>query len=260
MMKIKGLSFLSIAAIFLTQLFFATVALAADAPPTLTLLAAASTQDAVKEIGAQFTKETGIPVKISAAGSNTLATQILNGAPADVFLSADQLWADTLREKGLVTTMRPLLGNDLVLIVPKDNPAGVASPKDLLNAKVEHVAMAGEKVPCGIYGKEALTALDVYDPLEKAGKIVRGQNVRGTLTYVERGEADAGVVYSTDAAIAKNVTTVFTFDPKTYDKVVYPLALLKGSPHPEAAKKLYDFLGGDEAHAIFEKYKFRFVQ
>jgi molybdate transport system substrate-binding protein len=265
-MRFKPAVLLAIAVILLTRL-----GLSADAPPpppppppapagqSVTLLVAASTQNAVKEIAAKFTKETGIDVKVSAAGSNTLATQIINGAPADVYLSADQLWADTLQKKGLVATMRPLLSNDLVLIVPNGNPAGVNTPKDLLDAKVTHVAIAGEKVPCGIYAKQALSALDVYDALEKADKIARGADVRGTLTYVERGEADAGIVYSTDAAISKDVTTVYTFDPKTYDKVVYPLVLLKNAPNAAGAKQLYDYLGGDEAHAIFEKYKFRFA-
>jgi molybdate transport system substrate-binding protein len=255
MKRIPAVMF-AIGAILFTRLVFA-----ADAPPqSVTLLAAASTQNAVKEIAAKFTKETGIDVKISAAGSNTLATQIINGAPADLFLSADQLWADTLEKKGLVAAMRPLLSNNLVLIVPKGNPAAVTSPSDLLGPKVTHVAIAGEKVPCGIYAKQALSALSDYDPLDKAGKIARGQDVRGTLAYVERGEADAGIVYSTDAAISKDVIAVYTFDPKTFDKVVYPLVLLKNAPTPAAAKQLYDYLGGDEAHAIFDKYKFRFVQ
>jgi molybdate transport system substrate-binding protein len=233
---------------------------AAPAPPTtLMLLAAASTQNAVNDIAAQFTRETGIVVKISAAGSNTLATQIINGAPADLFLSADQKWADALKEKDLISAMRPLLSNDLVLIVPKGDLAGVHSPRDLLSDKMAHVAIAGEKVPCGIYGQQALTALGIYAPLEKSGKFVRGEDVRGTLNYVERGEADAGIVYSTDALIGKNITTVYTFDPKTYEKVVYPLVLLKSS-NPAAAKQLYDYLAGDEAHAIFEKYGFRFVK
>ena len=231
----------------------------APAKPTLLLLVAASTQDAIHDIAAQFTKETDIDVKISAAGSNTLATQIINGAPADVFLSADTKWADALKNKGLTADLRPLLSNDLVLIVPQGNPADVHQPKDLLDDKVSHVAIAGEKVPCGIYAQQALTTLDIYATLDKRGKIVRGEDVRGTLNYVDRGEADAGIVYSTDALIGKNITTVYTFDPKTFDKVVYPLVLLK-SANPAAAKQLYDFLAGDAANAIFVKYGFRFVR
>jgi molybdate transport system substrate-binding protein len=156
--------------------------------------------------------------------------------------------------------MRPLLTNDLVLVVPKNNPAGIAGPNDLLSSKLTHLALAGEKVPCGIYGKEALVALKLYDPLSQAGKIARGEDVRGTLSYVERGEAEAGIVYSTDALAAPSVTTVYTFDPKTYDKIVYPVVLLKSAPDAAAAKQFYDYLAGEEARAIFAKYQFHFIQ
>ena len=128
-------------------------------PNSVTAFVAASTQDAIKDVAAKFTHDTGIAVKISPGGSNTLAQQILNGADADVFLSANEQWADAVKEKGFAAETRLLLTNGLVLIVPKENPAGIKKPEDLLGAKVEHVALAGENVPAGIYGKAGAQCL-----------------------------------------------------------------------------------------------------
>jgi len=131
----------------------------------VTAFVAASTQDAVKELVAKFTKDTGIAVKISAGASNTLANQVLNGANADLFLSASQDWADQLREKGLAVAAHPLLTNELVLVVPKGNPGRIKTPKDLLNENVKYLALAGEKVPAGVYAEQALTADGLYTKL-----------------------------------------------------------------------------------------------
>jgi molybdate transport system substrate-binding protein len=151
---------------------------------SITVYIAASTQDAVKAAADSFHKDTGIEVKLSAAGSNTLANQIVNGAPADLFLSADEEWADFVKDKGFAAQTRQLLGNRLVLAVPQKNPAGIKTPDDLLSAKVERVAIAGENVPAGIYAKQSLTALKLYDKLVQDKKIVRGKDVRATLNRV----------------------------------------------------------------------------
>jgi len=221
---------------------------------------AASTQDAIKDVAAKFTRDTGIAVKISPGGSNTLAQQILNGAEADVFLSANEQWADAVKEKGFVAETRPLLTNGLVLVAPKENPAGIKKPEDLLGAKVEHVALAGENVPAGIYGKQSLSSLHVYDDLVSNKKIVRGKDVRATLNLVELGEVAAGVVYATDAATSDRVVVVYTFDEKSHDPIRYPLVLLKHGEQNPAAKKWFDNLGSASAATIFEKYGFQLLK
>jgi molybdate transport system substrate-binding protein len=220
-------------------------------------LVAASTQDAVNEAAAGFTTETGIAVKLIPDDSSKLATQIINGAPADVFLSANEKWADYVKDKGFAQQVVPLLGNDLVLVVPRGNPARVSKPEDLTTAAVKRVAVAGPTVPAGIYAREVLRRLGLWDQLEKDKKIVTGENVRGTLTYVKRGEADAGVVYSTDARITAEVQTAYTFPAATHEPIVYPLVLLQAAEKKEAARKFYDYLQSPAAAEIFVKYGFR---
>ena len=140
--------------------------------------------------------------------------QISEGAPAQLFLSANEKWADFVKEKGLAQDTKVLLGNSLVIVVPQGNPAGVKQPKDLTNAQVKRIAVAGPTVPAGIYARQALKKLNIWDGLEENKKIISGENVRVTLTYVERGEAEAGIVYATDAhGSSKQVEVVYTFDP-----------------------------------------------
>jgi molybdate transport system substrate-binding protein len=231
---------------------------AADAAATSVVpivLVAASTKNAVEEAAAEFAKSGG-EVKISASASNALATQIVAGGEAHLFLSANQQWADVVEKAGKSSRSRKLLTNGLVLVVPAGNPAGVKSPADLTSEKVKKIALAGDKVPAGQYAQQALTAAKLYEGLVAANKIVRGHDVRSTLTYVERGEAEAGIVYSTDAMITKAVEVVHEFDPATYDKIVYPLVLLKAAEGNERAVKFYEFLGSEAAAGVFKKHGF----
>ncbi len=232
---------------------------ARSAEPTdskVLILVAASTKDAMTELAAAFEKDGGGKVVISAGPSNALANQIINGAPGDLFLSANQQWADKVKAEGLAAELQPLLTNGLVLIVPKDNPGKVTSQQDLRNAKVKHLALAGENVPAGIYAQQALKAAKVYDDLVDQKKIVRGQDVRATLNFVARGEAEAGIVYSTDAKISDQVAVVHTFDPQSYDKIVYPLLLTKRGKENPAAVKFQQFLLSDKATEVFAKHGF----
>jgi molybdate transport system substrate-binding protein len=217
------------------------------------VLVAASTRNAVEEAAAEFAKTDG-EVKISAGPSNALANQIIESGEAHVYLSANQQWADAVESAGLAVKSRSLLTNGLVIVVPKGNPADVKSPADLASEKVKKLALAEEKVPAGQYGQQALTAAMLYESL--LPKIVRGHDVRSTLTYVERGEAEAGIVYSTDAMISKDVEVAFEFDPKSHDKIVYPLLLLKPAEENARARAFYDFLASEKAAAIFKKYGF----
>jgi molybdate transport system substrate-binding protein len=218
------------------------------------ILAAASTRDALQEAARQFTRDTAVEVKISGDDSSKLAQQIVNGAPADLFLSANEKWADFVKDKGHAQASKKLLGNALVIVTPKGNPAGVTQPDDLRKPAVKKIAVAGPTVPAGLYARQALKHHRLWEALDSAGKIVSGENVRVTLSYVERGECEAGVVYSTDARITDQAASVHTFDPASHDPIVYPLLLLR-TDNP-AAGKLYDYLQSPPAQAVFRKHGF----
>lgn len=225
----------------------------------LTVLAAASTVGALEEIAEIFQREHGANVQLSSGPSNALASQILAGAPADVYLSANVRWADAVQEQGLAEKTRPLLSNKLVLIVPEGNPAGIRTPADLLTSRLKKLAVAGENVPAGLYAEQALRSLDLYEPLVERYKIARGHDVRVTLSYVERGEADAGIVYATDALISKRVDAVYVFPPSSYEKIVYPVVLLRQDPPNPAARKFYEYLLSGTARQVFHQFGFTVV-
>ncbi|TWU42271.1 Molybdate-binding periplasmic protein precursor [Novipirellula artificiosorum] len=231
----------------------------ADTPPAAScviVLAAASTMEPIKEVAEQFEKQTGFCVRLSVGPSNGLARQIVAGAPADLFLSANRQWATFVTEAGLTRTSTELLSNAIVLVVPRGNPAAVHQPEDLLGSRTERVAIAGKNVPVGIYAKQALQQLDLFEPLDRQGKIARGSDARVTLAYVEQAEVEAGIIYATDATDASRVETVFAFDPQTYDQVVYPLLLLQMNKSNTAANEFYQFLQAKTSKAIFERYGF----
>lgn len=220
------------------------------------LSAAASTKDLMESLAEQFAKNSKDTVKVNPGASNNLAGQIIAGAPTDLFLSASSEWADKVNEAKLSAQHVKLLTNKLVLVVPKGNPAGVKEPKDLNKAAVKKIALAGEKVPAGKYADQALTKLGLLDGLVKDKKIVRGQDVRTALAYVERGEVEAGIIYSTDLLVAKNVVQVHEFDPAMHDEIVYVLVLLKHGESNAAAKGFFEFLKSKEADATFKKFGF----
>ena len=227
----------------------------APAGPVI-VMTAASAKDAMADLAKTFLAQTGIQVTVVTAGSNTLATQILADAPASLFLSASAEWAEKVKDKGYVARIQPLLSNDLALIVPTGNPGHVATPADLSGPLVKKIALAGAKVPAGKYAEQALNAEHVFSSLAEQNKIVRGEDVRVALSYVERGEAEAGIVYSTDAIHSTRVQTAYTFDPSKYDRIVYPLELLKSAENQEAAARLFDYLQSPEAEKTFAKYGF----
>jgi molybdate transport system substrate-binding protein len=229
---------------------------AASSHPIVLVSAAASTKEIMEAAGKQFTVETGTEVKFNFGPSSGLASQIAAGAPAELFLSANRQWADDVQTKGLADVSTALLTNRLVIVVPKDNPAKIHTPADLLSPNVKKIALAGETVPAGIYAKQSLTKLQLWDQLTGDNKIVRGEDVRTALAYVERGEAEAGIVYSTDAGIASGVAVAYEFDPSLHDEIVYMLVLLKhGAEQPEV-RKLYEFLQSPAADKIYTQYGF----
>jgi molybdate transport system substrate-binding protein len=229
---------------------------AADGPKeTVLVLAAASTTNALDEIRQQFTRETGIEVSASYAASSTLAQQIVHGAEADVFLSADQKWADFLAAKGLVTQRHDLLGNRLVVVAPANSAFKLTRAEDLATARIEHLALGDPAgVPAGRYAKQALTKLGIWDQLE--AKVVAAEDVRHALAYVETGSAEAGIVYSTDAAISKKVKIVAEIPSHLTEPIRYPVAILRHGQGRASVAAFYRYLASPAAKKVFQKYGF----
>ncbi|MGO8752617.1 MAG: molybdate ABC transporter substrate-binding protein [Thermoguttaceae bacterium] len=231
---------------------------AVKAKESVLVFAAASTTNALNEINAQFTKDSGVVVQTSYAGSSTLAQQILHGAEADLFLSADTKWADYLAKKDQVVRQQDLLGNRLVIVVPADSKTEVKKPEDLLDPGIEHLALAEpQSVPAGIYAKQALTKLGLWDQLKP--KVVSAADVRRALGYVETGSAEAGIVYATDAAVSKNVRVVAEIPEKLTGPVRYPVVLLKHGENSDAAQLYWRHLSSPVAAKVFQKYGFTVV-
>lgn len=221
---------------------------------TVTVFAAASLTDALNAIGAKFTETTKIPVRFSFAASSALAKQIEQGAPADLFASADLDWMDYLATRNLTdpASRIDLLGNDLVLIAPKD-AAAASVPLTVEGLKA---ALAGGKlatgsvdsVPVGRYAKIALTKLGLWQTVEPS--LAQADSVRAALALVARGEAPLGIVYGTDANADPRVKVVATFPADSHPPVVYPFALTK-TASGDAPAKFLAFLKGPEAAAVF---------
>ncbi len=230
---------------------FAT-SLSAQSRPVL-VFAAASLKTALDGIAGQWRSAAGKQVTISYAASSTLAKQIENSAPADLFISADEDWMDYLQDRQLIDpkTRIDLLGNTLVLIAPRDSAAGVAiAPGFPLAALLGdgRLAMADPSgVPAGRYAKAALNALGVWQTV--AGRIAAAENVRAALLLVARGEAPLGIVYRTDASAEPAVRIVGTFPADSHPPIVYPMALTRAADPESPAFAAY--LRGPAAGALF---------
>jgi molybdate transport system substrate-binding protein len=223
------------------------------------VFAAASVKTALDDIGAQWRRASGKTVVISYGASNALVRQIEQGAPADVFVSADVDWMDYAQQKNLI---RPearvdLLGNRIVLVAPKDAAiSATIQPGFDLAALLKggRLAMGSvDSVPAGKYGKAALEELGAWDAVK--GRLAQAENVRAALAFVARGEAPLGIVYQTDAAAELGVKIVAVFPETSHPPIVYPVALTKDSAHPDAAAFL-DFMRSQAARAAFEKQGF----
>ncbi len=225
----------------------------------MTVFAAASTKDVVESLAVAFERTSHVQVRVSPGSSNQLAAQIIAGAPADVFISASSEWADKLRDSNLVESQSRFLSNRLVLVTPRRAASSIRYPADMVPIDRARVSLAGENVPAGRYAEQALRSLELFDSLASAGRIVRGGDVRMALSYVELGEADAGVVYATDARASSHVEAVYVFDESLHDPIRYPIILLKSAEKNEAAQKLYEFLVSDEAKRSFAAAGFTIV-
>jgi molybdate transport system substrate-binding protein len=226
---------------------------------TLTVSAAASLKDSMNEIKQLYVKEhPNVTITYNFGSSGTLQQQIEQGAPADVFLSAATKQMNALKDKNLLVnnTIADLLKNDVVLIVPKNSSSNVKSFNDLASDKVKKIALGEFKsVPAGQYAQQILTNLKLMDKVQP--KAIYGKDVKEVLTWVETGNADAGIVYKTDALISKKVNIVATAPEGSHKAVVYPAAVIKASKNPTQAKDFLKFLSSDKAKAVFQKYGFK---
>ncbi|KMJ45281.1 molybdate transporter [Xenorhabdus khoisanae] len=226
----------------------------------VTVFAAASLTNALDDIAAQYKKEKQGDIVASYASSSTLARQIEQGAPADIFISADQQWMNYVSGKQLIAedTRHTLLGNQLVLIAPKESKL----EKIDINKETKWKSLlAGgrlavgdpDHVPVGIYAKESLQYLKAWDMVNPL--MARTNNVRSGMALVERAEAPLGIVYGSDAVASKKVKVVGVFPPESHKPVEYPIVIIKGH-EKQAVRDFYDYLKTPEAAEIFKRYGF----
>jgi molybdate transport system substrate-binding protein len=226
-------------------------------PDEVTVSAAISLKDALDEISHLYsTEHPSAEVHFNLGGSGTLQRQIEQGAPVDIFISASPKEMDSLQSQGLLLpdTRKDLARNSVVLIIPAGSTS-ISGFQDLTKAAVKTVAVGEpQTVPAGKYAREVLTHFGIYDKLKP--KLVLAKDVRQVLTYVETGNADAGIVYATDAKISMKVTVAATAPEDSHSPVVYPAAVIKNSKNAAAAKAFLDFLASEKARTVFQKYGF----
>ena len=251
----------ALAAVF-SMATLAGYAIFAQQPPAaeqapVTVSAAISLKDALGQLGREYERDhPGAKIVFNYGGSGTLQHQIEQGAPVDLFFSAAQKQMDALQTAGLILndTRHNIVANDLVLIAPSDTD-NIHTFQDLAKSMVKTVAI-GElaTVPAGMYAQQTLEHLGLWDAVQK--KAVYAKDVRQVVTFVATGNADAGLVYRTDAQTSPKIRTIFTAPPSTHDPIVYPAAVLKNSKAPDAARAFLEFLKTPHALQIFKTYGF----
>ncbi|MCC5627241.1 molybdate ABC transporter substrate-binding protein [Nostoc sphaeroides] len=232
-------------------------AVVAQSSTSITVSAASSLKDALQDIKILYQQsKSNINISYNFGASGALQQQIEQGAPADIFISAGKKQVDALEQKGLLLagSRTNLANNTLVLIVAQD-VFGITSFANLTDSKIKKIAIGEPRsVPAGQYGEEVLKNLKLYDQLKS--KFVFGNNVRQVLAAVESGNAQAGIVYATDAKTSNKVKVVVTADEKLHSPIVYPVAVIKGSKNISAAKQFVQFLSGSQAKTVLRKYGF----
>ena len=227
--------------------------------PNVLFFAAASSNEAVNEICETYNSDGQhtVNIRCSFAGSSTLATQILNGADADLFLSANLQWIEELKEAGLVEDVNRIIGNQLVVITSakREDSWIPGQLEDLTDNRIKRVALADpESVPAGIYAKNAMSKLNIWQLV--CPKLIYGTDVRQTLAHVENAAVEFGVVYRTDANISSNVRVVFEIPTELTDPIEYGLVLTTHGHRNPSCRRLFDFLGSTNSNQIFEKHGF----
>jgi molybdate transport system substrate-binding protein len=221
--------------------------------------AAASLTDALKEIGAKFEKDSHTKVVFNFGASSMLARQIEEGAPADIFFSADEAQMNRLQNKIAPATRCDLLTNLLVVIAHKDSGQNLSQLSDLAKPEITRIAIADPQgVPAGVYAKKVLTKAKLWDRIE--AKIAPTENVRATLAVVEAGNADAGFVYKSDATSSAKVRVALEIPAEFAPKIIYPAAIVAGSPHQDQAQRFLAFLKTEEVRQIFRHFGFGITQ
>ncbi|OAS86614.1 molybdate ABC transporter substrate-binding protein [Metabacillus litoralis] len=222
----------------------------------LTISAAASLKDALEEIEKQYEQQNEVNLLLNLAASGTLGKQIEQGAPVDVFLSADEETFTNLVNKHLIHEDEAInfLKNELVLIAPKGSK--LTSIEDVKT--VDKIALGiPETVPAGRYAKEALINLEIWKQIENS--VIFAKDVRQVLSYVETGNVSAGVVYKTDAYISDKIKRISTIDSSLHTPIVYPIGVMQTSKHKNEAIDFYHFLQDENAMSIFEKFGFTVI-
>ena len=231
-------------------------------PTTLLVAAAASLQAALQEITPLFQQAgENRSVNYNFAASGALQQQIEQGAPVDVFISAANKQMDALEQKNLLlsNTRQPLLTNRLVLVTPKNSTVELTDFRQLVRPEVRRIAIGEPRsVPAGQYATEVLEKLGVLEQVQS--KFVRGNSVKSVLAAVESGDAEAGIVYQTDASSSDQVNVAATAEEQLHSPISYPIAILKSSQAPESAKAYVEFLQSDAATVVFQKYGFGIAQ
>lgn len=223
----------------------------------VTVFAAASLTDVLKAAATTYEKQSSDKIVFNFGASSLLERQIEEGAPTDIFFSADEAKMDRLATKGFILkdTRKSRLSNALVIIESDDSDLKITSPADLARPAVRRIALADPKaVPAGIYSKEFLQRENLWDKVQP--KIVPVDNVRAALAAVESGSIDVGMVYKTDASISKRVKIAYEVPAASGPKISYPIAVVKNSKQVEPARKFVDYLGSDDAAKLFESYGF----
>lgn len=227
----------------------------------LTISAAASMQNALTELQSNYEQEhSNVKLLFNYGASGALQQQIKQGAPVDVFFSASEEKFNEVLEKDLIEKQNSidLVSNELVLIQNKQSNHKISGFAGLSDSKIKRIAIGTpESVPAGKYAKETLESQNLWPQLEE--KLVFAKDVRQVLTYVESGNVDAGIVYKTDAISSKKIEVVSKADPKSHSPIIYPLGIVKNSKQKEEAINFYNFLLGDQAKKVFEKYGFLFL-
>lgn len=218
----------------------------------LTVSAASSLTDVLTDLARRYQAATGERVQINPGPSNTLARQIIEGAPIDVFISADEVQMNAAVKAGRIAagSLITLLSNELVVVVPKGAPAPIGQPRDLADARVRRIAMGQpESVPAGVYGRQWLEQLGLWKAVQP--KVVPMPAVRAALAAVREGRVDAAIVYATDARMTRDVIVTYRVPSGEGPRIVYPAAAVAG-PRESDARKFLDYLRSDEARRVFE--------
>lgn len=238
---------------------------AARAQEGLTVFAAASLTDAMRTLGQEWTTRGNPAPRFSFAASSALARQIEQGAPADLFMSADEPWMDYVQQRNLIvnaTRVSPI-GNALVLVTPTSDTRSVTLAREtsllgLLGANGRIATGDPAHVPVGRYAQAALTWMGQWDAISP--RLARADNVRAALLLVERGEAPFGIVYATDAAASRGVRVAATFPAESHAPITYPFAVTRRAEGNAQARAFLAFLTGPDANPVWQRYGFRMAQ